>query len=163
MDFWKWLTDVVPEVRECKTKLARHTTKDAELGYYIGGSDENLEEWQRIQRKPVFHPCKYVVGFRGVDDREARLVGVYQNVSGDTPQPQTAERLLSDQRISEGLFAVLPKRGEKRHYYDLHKVWDARDLPEPLIIRWSDAPQGAMAWHQWADKNRKEIIDGLPR
>lgn len=160
------LVQAAPDLWERnKTKLARHTTRAGgypDLAAYINASDENLEDWQRIQRKPVFHPCIYVVGLREDGDCNARLVGVYQKL-GENPEPQSTGSLVANKRITETLARALPYSGEKRYYYNLRRIWSAADLPKPIIIRWRNSSKGRIIFHQWAHKRHKvpkEVISG---
>ena len=45
-----------------KAKLARHGAKEPAFLRLIQNR-EKLEEWQRIQKNPVFDKCDYVVSF----------------------------------------------------------------------------------------------------
>ena len=140
------------------TKLVRHTAAEyPALDAYISASDDNLEEWQRIQRNRIFNPCLYVIGLRGQGALNAQVVGVYQNFNYN-PKPQSVESLADKKRITPTLAAVLPRANEGRYYYRLRKIWDASDLHRPLIIKWRNSPIGKSIFHQWAHKNPKEII-----
>ena len=59
MKLMEWLVGEVPQLEGRKTKLVRHTTKEEGLARYIARSVENLEEWQKVQRNPVFHDCEF--------------------------------------------------------------------------------------------------------
>ena len=153
MKLMEWLVGEVPQLEGRKTKLVRHTTKEEGLARYIARSVENLEEWQKVQRNPVFHDCEFIIGFRGEADCEARMIGVYKNISGNNAQPHSVEQLVSDGRISQALADVLPNKNEPRYFYDLQKVW-----PESVVVDWG---KGTLSWCQWADRNPKEIISNL--
>ena len=135
-----------------KTKLARHAAKEDGLARLIYGSREKLEEWQGIQRSPVFDPCDYVVAFVNLPKSRARLVGVYEK-EGDTQGPFSAERCLSNGIISRELFSVMPRREKERYVYKLARMPEYDDL-QGYVIYWGKSRM----WHQWAHKQRKEII-----
>lgn len=159
------LVQAAPDLWERKkTKMAGHTKLAGgypDLAAYINASDENLEEWQRIQRKDIFRPCTYVIGLREDDEDECnmRVVGVYKKL-GENPEPQSTESLITNERITEALGRVLAYPGEKRYYYDLCKKWDAADLSKPLIIKWRNSRKGRITFHQWAHKTPKVVVSG---
>ena len=69
-DFWYLLTQLGKGKSKTKLGSMRHTTKEEGLARYIARSVENLEEWQKVQRNPVFHDCEFIIGFRGEAGRK---------------------------------------------------------------------------------------------
>ncbi len=127
------------------TKFVRHQVTGVDLtelmilGY--------LDRYQRVQARPVFKDCRFIVSFIGLTQSRARFLGVYR-VNG--------VRLVKDEPAPEG-YPLLEK--PDYYYYDLEKMDNFADLEERIIINW-----GARAWHQWSHTiGNSEVIELLPR
>ena len=156
------LREHVPQIEGVKiTKLARHTLNPQKhtpaLMGYVRGPVGNLEAWQRIQRNPVFHPCKFVIGLSDVENRGTRLVGVYEKIE-ETPEPVGVNCLVSEHGIPRQLVNALRSRDD-RYCYVLDKIFDADDLAHPVIVKWANPGKKPSRYgFQWAHNHPKEII-----
>jgi hypothetical protein len=130
-----------------KVKFVRHQDSHVDLtelmilGY--------LDRYQRVQSRPVFKNCDFIVSFIGLSQSRARFLGVYR-VNGvrfvkDVPAP-----------------ADYPLPEEPDYFcYDLEKIEGFADLEERIIIDWG---KSARAWHQWSQTiGDSEVIELLPR
>ena len=90
------------------TKFVRHQVTGVDLtelmilGY--------LDRYQRVQARPVFKDCRFIVSFIGLTQSRARFLGVYR-VNG--------VRLVKDEPAPEG-YPLLEK--PNYYYYDLEKI-----------------------------------------
>lgn len=116
-----------------KIKLVRH--KDNREEYrHVMKDREALLQYQREQAKDVFKGCDYIISFIGLERKRSVFIGVFKiNSSG-------------------------PKNG--KHYYDLEPVPEFNDFVDRLVIDWGS---NAIAWHQWYDRQEKEVIEILPQ
>lgn len=116
-----------------KVKLVRH--KDSRAEYREVIKDRNaLLEYQKEQMREVFKDCDYIIAFVGMERKRSMLIGVFK-VNG------------------------LEQRND-RFYYDLEPVPDFDDFADRVIIDWGN---NAIAWHQWYDKQSKEVVEILPK
>jgi len=127
-----------------RTKLVRHQDRRFDLWELrrLG----HLELYQSFQSRPVFD-CDYIVSFIGLDNRRARLLGVYR-VLGRIPAIQ---KQLAPEH------AHLGPANPGGHYYELERQPAFDDLADRVVIDWGT---GALAWHQWL--NPKEVLEVLP-
>ena len=114
-------------------KLVRH--KDSREQYRDVIKDKNaLLDYQKIQKKDVFKGCDYIISFIGMARRRSVMFGVFK-VNG------CAE--------IDGLF-----------HYDLERVTEFEGLVDRLVVDWGG---NAISWHQWYDRQPKEVIELLPQ
>lgn len=122
-----------PLLKGKKVKLVRH--KDSRIEYRHVMKDRGaLLEYQKSQSKPVFKGCDYIISFIGLDRKRSVCVGVFKVNS-------------------------VRSKSEEEYYYDLEEVSEFTDFSDRLIIDWGN---NAIAWHQWYDKQPKEVIEILP-
>lgn len=116
-----------------KVKVVRH--KDSREEYrHVMKDREALLEYQREQAKDVFKGCDYIISFIGLERKRSVFIGVFKiNGSG-------------------------PRNG--KHYYDLEPVPEFDDFVDRLVIDWGS---NAIAWHQWYDRQEKEVVELLPQ
>lgn len=119
--------------KNSKVKLVRHKDNRAEYRELIKDRDE-LIEYQKSQSKPVFHDCDYIISFIGIERSKSILFGVFK-VNGSS--------------IVNG-----------EHYYDLEQVPQFDDFSNRIVIDWGSS---AISWHQWYDKQKKEVVQILPK
>lgn len=120
-------------LENAKVKIVRH--KDNREEYrHIMKDRQALLEYQKEQGKDVFKGCDYIVSFIGDARKRSRFVGVFK-VGGNKTQ--------------NGKF-----------YYNLDAVLEFEDLVDRLVIDWGN---NAISWHQWYDKQPKEVIEILPK
>jgi hypothetical protein len=115
-----------------RVKLVRHKTDRAEYRDLIKDRNELLK-YQKEQSKPIFHNCDYIISFIGTERRKSILFGIFK-VNGY-------------EQINGS------------YYYNLIQAPEFDYLSDRIIIDWGN---NAMAWHQWYDKQPKEIIQILP-
>lgn len=116
-----------------KVKLVRH--KDSRQEYrHVMHDRETLLEYQKEQNKDVFKGCDYIVSFVGLDRKRSVFIGVFE-VLGSNP---------TDGKMN----------------YNLQAVSEFEGLVDRLIIDWGN---NAISWHQWFDKQDKEVIEILPK
>lgn len=126
------LNPQIPFLKNARVKVIRH--KDDRLEYKEMLKDrKGIIEYQKTQESAVFSNCDYIIVFSGLDRRRAVFFGVF-SVNG------------------------CKSIGGKYHY-DLQQVDGCEDLIDRLIIDWG---VNARAWHQWYDKQQKEILEILP-
>lgn len=116
-----------------KVKLVRHKDSRAEYKELIKDRSELLK-YQQLQSSPIFHGCDYIISFIGQERRKSILFGIFK-VNGF-------------------------KENAKGYYYDLVQLDEFDYLYNRVIIDWGN---NAIAWHQWYDKQPKEIIQILPK
>ncbi len=119
--------------KNSRVKLVRHKDNRAEYRELIKDRD-GLLSYQKQQSKPVFHECDYIISFIGKERRRSILFGVFK-VNGSV------------------------KRGGK-YYYELEELTEFEYLSNRAVIDWGS---NAIAWHQWYDKQPKEVIQILPK
>ncbi len=129
-----------------KIKLVRH--KDTRHEKYINGNliQGNPYFWYRNdpdmfiayqceQSKDVFKDVDYIVSFVGESGTLARFVGIFKILSSKLNS--------STNKIN----------------YQMEEVFGFDELKERIIIDWGLAAQ---SWHQWLDKNDKNVIEITP-
>ena len=116
-----------------KVKLVRHKDSRAEYRELIKDRNELLK-YQQKQGRPVFHNCDYIISFIGQERRKSILFGIFK-VNG------------YEERAG-------------KYYYDLTQLPEFEYLSNRIIIDWGS---NAISWHQWYDKQVKEIIQILPQ
>ncbi len=128
----KILNSHSPLLNDAKIKLVRH--KDSRVQYRdLIKSKQGLLDYQRIQPKDVFGSCDYIVSFIGLERKRSVLFGVFK-VNG--------RKFIDD-----------------NYEYDLEPVPEFDNFIDRLIIDWGN---NAIAWHQWYDKQLKEVREILP-
>lgn len=115
-----------------KVKLVRHKDSRVEYRELIKDRQELLN-YQKKQPKPIFHDCDYIISFIGQERKKSILFGIFK---------------VNGYKIINGYF-----------YYDLVQLSDFECFSNRIIIDWG---RNAIAWHQWYDKQEKEIIQILP-
>ena len=129
-----------------RIKLVRHKDNRSELmidGKVVNGNPydwyindrKSFIAYQSEQSEERFKNVDYIVSFIGEDGTTARMVGVYRVLGLDK------ERM---ERVNNGHF-----------FYQMEEVDGFDELNERVIIDWG---KSAINWHQWLDKNDKEII-----
>jgi hypothetical protein len=116
-----------------KVKVVRHKDSRAEYRELLKSKDALLE-YQREQAKDVFGACDYIISFIGLDRSRSVLFGVFK--------------------------VGVSKKKNDMYYYGLEPVHEFDDFIDRLIIDWGN---NAIAWHQWYDKQTKEVVEILPR
>jgi len=120
-------------LENAKVKLVRH--KDSRVEYRdIIKDKEGLLEYQRVQPKDVFKGCDYIISFIGMERKRSVLFGVFK-VNGSV--------------VKDG-----------QYEYELEPIDDFDELVDRLVIDWGS---NAIAWHQWYDKQEKEVVEILPQ
>jgi hypothetical protein len=126
-----------------RIKLVRH--QDRRFDLWELRRKGHLDAYQSFQSRPVFN-CDFIVAFIGLDNRKARLIGVYRVVD----QAPANERPLAPEheylRLSDGGV-----------HYNLELQPAFSDLADRVVIDWGT---GALAWHQWLSP--KEVVEILP-
>lgn len=115
-----------------KVKLVRHKDSRAEYRELIKDRNELLK-YQQEQSKPIFHDCDYIISFIGQERKKSILFGIFK-VNG-----------------------YVERNG--KYYYDLIQLPEFEYLSNRIIIDWGS---NAISWHQWYDKQVKEVIQILP-
>ena len=142
----KLLKEVLPDLNVKKVKLVRHKDNRKEL--FIDGEPVkgNPYEWyindrekfiayQSEQSENRFKGVGHIVSFIGEEGTTARLVGVYKVLGIDDAKGK---------RINNGHL-----------FYKMEEVPGFDEFNERVIIDWG---KSAITWHQWLDKNDKEVI-----
>lgn len=105
-----------------------------------------LEIFQSYQEKRVLDKCEYLVSFIGTDNKNAKLIGVYEvgdcEPAGEVPYPKDYS------------YASLLEKA--KYHYALTKCSGFDDLVDRVVINW----EKSRAWHQWLSK--KEIVEMYP-
>ena len=120
-------------LKKYRVKLVRHKDNRAEYRELIKDRNELLR-YQQEQEKPIFHDCDYIVSFIGKERRKSILFGIFK-VNGF-------------------------KHKNEKYYYDLEQLFEFEYLSNRIVIDWGS---NAIAWHQWYDKQVKEIVQILPQ
>ncbi len=116
-----------------KVKLVRH--KDSRAEYrHVMKDREALLQYQREQAKDVFKECDYIISFIGLERKRSIFIGVFK-INGSGPK-------------------------NDKHYYDLEPALEFNDFVDRLVIDWGG---NAISWHQWYDRQQKEVIEILPQ
>lgn len=119
--------------KNSKVKIVRH--KDNRLEYReIIKDKESLLEYQKEQENDVFKDCDYIISFIGIERSKSVFFGVFK-VNG-------------------------VKVINQQFHYDLVKITEFDYLSNRIIIDWG---KNTLSWHQWYDKQEKEIIQILPK
>ncbi len=121
-------------LKTSKVKLVRHKDSRAEYRELIKDRDELLK-YQKEQAKPVFHDCDYILSFIGIERRKSIFIGIFK-VNG---------------------FSI---GSNDKFYYDLEQLSEFIYLENRIVIDWGN---NAIAWHQWYDKQEKEVIQIFPQ
>ncbi len=122
----------LPFLDAAKVKIVRH--KDGRHEYRDTLKDkDDLLEYQRIQSKPVFKGCDYIITFKGLERARSVLFGIFK-ING-------VDKIDND------------------YHYDLQFLSGCEDLIDRLVIDWGN---NAIAWHQWYHKQQKEVLEILP-
>lgn len=120
-------------LKNSRVKLVRHKDSRAEYRELIKDRNELLK-YQQEQGKPIFHDCDYIVSFIGKERRKSILFGIFK-VNGFEQQ-------------------------NGKYYYNLEQLSEFEYLSNRIVIDWGN---NAIAWHQWYDKQLKEIVQILPQ
>jgi hypothetical protein len=119
--------------KNSKVKLVRHKDSRAEYRELLKDKNELLK-YQKEQGKPIFHDCDYIISFIGQEKRKSIFLGVFK-INGY-------------------------KKLNELYYYDLEQLPEFNYLVNRIVIDWGGS---AISWHQWYDKQPKEIIQILPQ
>ena len=118
--------------KTARIKLVRHKDNRAEYRELIKDRNELLK-YQQEQSKPIFHDCDYIISFIGQERKKSILFGIFK-VNGHEER-------------------------NGKYYYNLIQLSEFEYLSNRIIIDWGS---NAIAWHQWYDKQVKEVIQILP-
>ncbi len=133
-----------------RVKLVRHQNTGGLIPKLK--AHNQLEIYQELQTKPVFHGCELIVGFIGEAGSASRLLGVYRVDGFDGP------------RIHEPILGYLdqtPISVSRPHYrYQLTKQPGFEDFEDRLVVDWGKSTR---SWHQWLKGSSKEIIEISPK
>lgn len=116
-----------------KVKLVRHKDSRAEYRHIMKDRDALLQ-YQSEQPKDVFKGCDYIISFIGLERKRAVFIGVFK-IKGSS--------------FENG-----------KYHYSLEPVLEFNDLIDRLVINWGD---NAISWHQWYDRQEKEVVEILPQ
>ncbi|MEX2273154.1 MAG: GIY-YIG nuclease family protein [Vicinamibacterales bacterium] len=105
-----------------------------------------LDTYQAFQAKPVFHKADLLVSFIGLEDRRARMLGVYRV---DGHRPGRKGTLPAGCPFSEWT--------KNQFYYALTRVSGFEAFEHRAVIDWGPA---AIVWHQRA--SNKPVTELLP-
>ncbi len=115
-----------------KVKLIRH--KDNRIEYREVIKDrEALLKYQSHQSEDVFGKCDYIVSFTGLENSKSLFFGVF--------------KVNNVEKVSDG------------YLYDLTVQPEFEDFVDRVVINWG---KSTISWHQWFDKQDKEVIEILP-
>jgi hypothetical protein len=129
--------------QNARIKLVRHQDKRFDLWELLRKG--HFDTYQSFQSRPVFK-CDCIVSFMGLDNRKARLIGVYR-VLGQVPSHESS--LPPEQEYL--------RLSESGVHYTLELQSAFADLADRVVIDWGT---GALAWHQWISP--KEVVEVLP-
>lgn len=115
-----------------RVKIVRHKDSRPEYREMLRHRDQ-LREYQREQRRPVFHDCDYILSFLGGERRRSIFFGAFK---------------VGDHTMRN-----------ERYYYDLEEVPTLAHLDNRVVIDWGG---GERSWVQWYHRQTKEIIEILP-
>lgn len=118
-----------------RVKYVRHKDTREEYKEVIKNRAKLLE-YQALQNNNVFNNCDYIASFIGLSQSRAVFIGLFKVEDVKT--------------LATG------------YQYDLEEVVDdgIDDLKERLVIDWGNSTQ---SWHQWINKNPKEVTELLPK
>lgn len=149
--------DIDLEYKE--VKIIRHVingeNKDEEWGLIRNGF---FEQYQSIQRNPVFKNCDAIISFL-VDEHSEKTIfkGIFKIISVKEYKKDDVPEKCSDVWKPDGI----------RRFYTLEKTEYLKDLCDRLVIKWGGAGR---SWHQWYIENGKkkengdkEIVEILPK
>lgn len=120
---------------DARVKIVRHQDNREEYRHIMKDRPALLE-YQKIQGKDIFKDCDYIISFIGDERKRSRLIGVFKVGQG--------------KKLNDGTF-----------YYDvMEPVQEFEDLADRVVIDWGD---NTRAWHQWYDRQSKEVIEILPK
>ncbi len=129
----KILNSQSPILEGKKVKLVRH--KDSRVEYrHVMKDRDALLEYQREQAKDIFKGCDYIICFIGLERKRSVFIGVFKVNGYDIRNEQ--------------------------YYYELELVPAFNAFVDRLIIDWGG---NAISWHQWYDRQPKEIMEILPQ
>ena len=116
-----------------KVKLVRHKDSRAEYRHVIKDR-EALLEYQREQAKEIFKGCDYIICFIGLERKRSVFIGVFK---------------VNGHNMRNG-----------QYYYDLEPIPEFNTFVDRLVIDWGS---NAISWHQWYDRQSKEVMEILPQ
>jgi hypothetical protein len=117
-----------------RVKIVRH--KDGREEYRNAMKEKaTIIEYQKKQENDVFKDCDYIISFKGIEQSRAILLGVFKVLGCESFNGKTWN-------------------------YDLQLVPEFEDLADRLVIDWGN---NAISWHQWYDRQPKEVIEILPK
>lgn len=111
-----------------KVKLVRHTERRANIENIVFNK-ANVIEYQGLQKSDIFKDCNYIVSFLGLKNNACLFIGVYKVISSKTISAQ--------------------------YCYDLEHIEAFENYEDRLIIDWGNS---GISWHQWYDKQPKNLI-----
>ena len=129
-----------------RIKLVRHKDNNKEQtieGIPVKGSPtewymtnrQYFDSYQCEQGKNLFKDVDYIISFLGEEGTSARFIGVYKVLGLDQ------ERI---DRVNNGNL-----------FYRMEEVPGFDEFKERVIIDWG---KNTITWHQWLDRNDKEIV-----
>lgn len=121
------------ELSEKKVKLVRHKDNRAEYRHVMKDRAALLQ-YQAEQPKDVFKGCDYIISFIGRERSRAVFVGVYA--------------------VKECV------KSEAGYEYNLEEMPAFKEFSDRLVIDWGG---NAISWHQWYDRQEKEVVEILPK
>lgn len=127
-----------PLLTSSKIKFVRHKGKDKEYQDIVRdllGNRKQLEEYQKIQDKPIFSDCDYIVSFIGLEGSKALFWNVFKVVG--------CKQLSGDQ-----------------YEYQFEELKEYAELSYRVVIDWG---KGALAWHQHYQNTDKNILEIYPQ
>ncbi len=130
---------------DVNTKMVRHQSSTYNLQRLL--ANDQIEEYQAIQKNNVFSNCEQIVSFIGDSQRRAKFFGVYTVVS---------ELETNNHQWSE--YYLYPEMPHGKYFYKLEKIEAFNDLSGRLVIDWGAA---TLSWHQWLKE--KDVIEILPK
>jgi len=117
---------------KARVKVVRHKDNRPEYKDVMKDKKQILE-YQKIQGKDIFKDCDYIVSFIGIERGRSVFLGVFK---------------VGASYMKDGVYE-----------YELENVPEFREFEDRLIIDWGGS---TISWHQWYDKQPKEVIEILP-
>ncbi|MCT4636069.1 MAG: GIY-YIG nuclease family protein [Bacteroidales bacterium] len=117
-----------------RVKLVRHRDRRIEYRDVIKDR-QSLIEYQKEQTNDVFGKTDYLVSFIGQEGTKALLFGFFK-------------------------VGKVEQKGTGKFYYELEELDVCSEYVDRIIIDWGN---GTRAWHQDYSKQKKEVLEILPK
>ena len=127
-----------PLIKSSKIKFVRHKGGDKEYLDIIKdllGNKNKLENYQKIQDKPIFNDCEYIISFIGQEGTKALFWNVFKVLG-------------------------VEKKSDTLYEYQFEEVTGFEELSYRVVIDWG---KGTLAWHQHYATTDKQILEIYPQ